>query len=48
VLLNGAAVFVASGKASNLKEGIEMARESIDSGKAMKKLEELIKFSHRD
>ena len=48
VLLNGAAVFVASGKASNLKEGIEMARESIDSGKAMKKLETLIQFSHRD
>jgi anthranilate phosphoribosyltransferase len=39
---------VASGKASHLKEGIEMARESIDSGKAMKKLEALIEFSHRD
>jgi anthranilate phosphoribosyltransferase len=48
VLLNGAAVFVASGKASNLKEGIEMAREAIDSGKAMEKLEGLIEFSHRD
>ena len=48
VLLNGAAVFVASGKASNLKEGIEMAEESIDSGMAMKKLEALIEFSHRD
>ncbi len=48
VLLNGAAVFVASGNASNLREGIEMARESIDSGKAMKKLEGLIEFSHRE
>lgn len=48
VLLNGAAVFVASGKVSNLREGIEMARESIDSGKAMKKLEGLIEFSHRE
>jgi anthranilate phosphoribosyltransferase len=48
VLLNGAAVFVASGKVSDLREGIEMARESIDSGKAMKKLEGLIEFSHRE
>jgi len=48
VLLNGAAVFVASGRVPNLREGIEMARESIDSGKAMKKLEGLIEFSHRD
>jgi len=39
---------VASGKASNLKEGIGIARESIDSGRAMKKLEGLIEFSHRD
>ena len=35
VLLNAAAVFVASRKVSDLKEGVEMARESIDSGKAM-------------
>jgi len=48
VLLNGAAVFVASGRVPNLREGIEMARESIDSGKAMKKLERLIEFSHRE
>jgi len=48
VLLNGAAVFVASGRVPNLREGIEMARESIDSGKAMKKLEGLIEFSHRE
>jgi anthranilate phosphoribosyltransferase len=47
VLLNGAAVFLASGKVSNFKEGVEMARESIDSGKAMKKLEALIEFSNR-
>jgi anthranilate phosphoribosyltransferase len=48
VLLNGAAVFVASGKVSNLREGIEMAKESIDSGKALKKLEGLIEFSRRE
>jgi anthranilate phosphoribosyltransferase len=45
VLFNSAAVFVAAKKVSNLGEGIEMARESIDSGKAMKKLEALVRFS---
>ena len=45
VLLNSAAVFVAAEKVSNLRDGVEMARESIDSGKAMKKLEALIRFS---
>ena len=38
VLMNaGAAVFI-SGKASSIQEGIEIARESIDSGKALEKL----------
>lgn len=47
VLVNaGSAIFV-SGKASDLKEGVEIARESIDSGKAMKKLEDFIKL-HRE
>lgn len=46
VLLNAAAVFVASRKVSDLKEGVEMARESIDSGKAMNKLKELVRFSN--
>jgi anthranilate phosphoribosyltransferase len=45
VLLNAAAVFVASGKVSSLKEGVKMAGESIDSGKARRKLEDLIRFS---
>jgi anthranilate phosphoribosyltransferase len=48
VLLNAAAVFVAAEKVSNLRDGIEMARESIDSGRAMKKLDELIRFSNRE
>jgi anthranilate phosphoribosyltransferase len=48
VLLNSAAVFVASEKVSNLGNGIEMARESIDSGRAMKKLEEMVRFSRRE
>ena len=46
VLLNAAAVFVASRKVSDLKEGVEMARESIDSGKARNKLKELVRFSN--
>jgi anthranilate phosphoribosyltransferase len=48
VLLNGAVVFMASGKVSSLREGVQMARESIDSGQAMKKLEALIQFSQRE
>lgn len=47
VLLNASAVFKAAGKVSSLKDGIVMARESIDSGKAMEKLRELIRFSNR-
>jgi anthranilate phosphoribosyltransferase len=45
VLLNAAAVFVAAGRAANLPEGIQLARESIDSGRGMKKLQDLIQFS---
>ena len=48
VLLNTAAIFVASEKVSNLRDGVEMARESIDSGRAMKKLEALLRFSNRE
>lgn len=44
VLMNaGAAIFV-SGRAADLKEGIEMARESIDSGKAFKILLAFMKW----
>jgi len=45
VLLNAAAAFVATEKAHDIKEGIAVAEESIDSGKAMRKLKELIQFS---
>jgi anthranilate phosphoribosyltransferase len=40
VLNSGAAIYVA-GKAKSLAEGIEKAKESIDSGKALEKLEKL-------
>ena len=45
VLLNaGAAIYVA-GMADSIKEGVKMAEESIDSGKAAKVLENLVKMS---
>ncbi len=46
VLLNSAAVIVAAGKADSLEEGIEIAVESIDSGRAMGKLTQLIEVSN--
>ncbi len=45
VLLNGSAALVVSGKASDLKQGVEMARESIDSGAAKGKIEALATFT---
>lgn len=44
VLLNASAVLTAAGKSKNIKEGIPLAEKSIDSGKALKKLEELKKY----
>lgn len=46
VLLNAAAAFVAAGLDQDLKSGIERAREVIDSGRAKKKLEQLIEFTN--
>ena len=45
VLVNAAAAIVAGDRAENLKQGIEMAKEAIDSGKALEKLEGLTKIS---
>ena len=42
VLLNAGAAIYANGKSGSIKEGIELAKESIDSGKAKEKLEMLI------
>jgi len=44
VLLNSGAALYVAGKAKSIKEGIELAKESIDKGKAFKKLEELREF----
>jgi anthranilate phosphoribosyltransferase len=45
VLLNSGAVIYVGGRASTIREGIRMATESIDSGRAMEKLENLKKMS---
>lgn len=45
VLLNAAAAFLVGGKAGNLSQGIELAAESIDSGRALQKLEHLVTLS---
>lgn len=44
-LLNASAALTAAGLAEDLKEGVKVAGESIDSGAAMEKLEGLIKLS---
>lgn len=44
VVLNAAAGFVVAGLAENLTEGLDRARESIDSGEALAKLEALVAF----
>jgi len=46
VLLNAGAVIYLSGKADSIKSGIEMARQSISSGEAARKLKQLIKISN--
>jgi anthranilate phosphoribosyltransferase len=48
VQVNSAAAIIVAGKAEDFSSGIEEARESIDSGKAYKKLKELVKFSGGD
>lgn len=46
VLLNAAAAFIIAGKTDTLKQGVEIAKQSIDQGKAKEKLEQLIKVSN--
>ena len=45
VLLNAAAAFVTAGLDNDFKTGIERARDSIDSGRAKKKLHSLVNFT---
>jgi anthranilate phosphoribosyltransferase len=48
VLLNAAGAIAASGRAADLDEGLEQAREALDSGAAGARLEELIAFSRTE
>lgn len=45
ILNSGAGLYIGN-KANSLKEGVQLAMEILDSGKAYKKLEELIAFSN--
>ena len=45
VLLNAAGGIAAAGHARNLREGLEVAREAIDSGAAAARLDELVAFT---
>jgi anthranilate phosphoribosyltransferase len=45
VILNAAGGIAAAGHAENLREGIERAREAIDSGAAAARLDQLVAFS---
>jgi len=45
VLLNAAGAIAASGHARDLREGLGLAKEAVDSGAAATRLEELIRFS---
>ena len=46
VLLNAAAALLVAGKAKTLRDGVALAAQSIDSGKAKAVLEALVKLSH--
>jgi len=46
VLVNASAALVAGGLAPDFKKGVEMARASIESGKAKEKLDQLVKFTN--
>ena len=45
VLLNGGAALFAAGEVDGIEDGVAMARKVIDSGDALKKLDQLIDFS---
>jgi len=47
VLLNAAAVLMVEGRAADLKEGLQIAEETIDSGRAAKALARIVDISNR-
>ena len=48
VLLNAGCALYVTGNAETITDGIKLAEESIDSGKALRKLEELIEFTNSE
>jgi anthranilate phosphoribosyltransferase len=46
VLLNAGAALLVAGRAKTLRDGVALAAESIDRGKAKTVLEALVKLSH--
>ena len=46
ILLNAAGAIAAAGHAEDLREGLELAREAVDSGAAAARLDELARFTH--
>jgi anthranilate phosphoribosyltransferase len=46
ILLNAAGAIAASGHADDLRDGLELARETLDSGAAAERLEALVAFSN--
>jgi len=47
VLLNAGAALLAGGKVGKIREGVNVAREIVGSGAALKKLEQLVDFSQK-
>ena len=47
ILLNAAGAIAAGGHASDLREGLDLARTAIDSGAAAERLEQLVAFSRQ-
>jgi anthranilate phosphoribosyltransferase len=47
ILLNAAGAIAAAGHADDLREGLELARETLDSGAALERLEQLVAFSRQ-
>src|SRR5207237_3711059 len=48
ILLNAAGAIAAGGHAGDLREGLDLAREAVDSGAAAARLDELIAFSRAE
>jgi anthranilate phosphoribosyltransferase len=47
ILLNAAGAIAAAGHAEDLRDGLELARKTVDSGVALERLEQLVAFSRQ-